>query len=306
MKREALCAKVAFMTTLKKNGLGTREGRLVFGAFALLCLVWGCNWTVMSLANGYFPPILFSAWRFGTAAVIMAAAVLILRKKLPPRRTWPWIAVTGFLQIAYGNGVMQYCLTGLDSGLTAVLSYTMPLFVAVLAPWLLKERMGLGKILGILVTIAGLAIVMKAEVSGSLWFVMVALSSAFAWGLSNILLKLKLRGCDLLAVTAGQMAVGALCLAGWCAATEQGSMEWTPGAVACLAYNAALASALAFSLWNFVLSRMEASKASVASLAVPAVGVLSGVVFLGEPLTASMMAGMLLILGGICAVQKAK
>ena len=47
---------------------------------------------------------------------------------------------------------------------------------------------------------------------------------------------------------------------------------------------------------------MQASKASTALLAVPVVGVLSGVIFLGEPLTIASVLGMLLILGGIATV----
>ena len=73
-------------------------------------------------------------------------------------------------------------------------------------------------------------------------------------------------------------------------------------AVACLAYNGILASALAFFLWNYVLTRMEASKASIAVLAVPVVGVVCGILFLGERLYVSTAAGMVLILAGIILI----
>ena len=64
-------------------------------------------------------------------------------------------------------------------------------------------------------------------------------------------------------------------------------------------YNGALASALAFFLWNYVLVRIEASKSSIATLVAPIVGILSGVVFLGEPLTIQIISGIVLIFAGI-------
>lgn len=61
---------------------------------------------------------------------------------------------------------------------------------------------------------------------------------------------------------------------------------------------------LAFYLWTFVLEHMEASKAAISVMAVPAVGVLAGVICLGESLTLTSILGMLLILSGILIVEK--
>ena len=82
------------------------------------------------------------------------------------------------------------------------------------------------------------------------------------------------------------------------------SATWTITALACVAYNGVLASALAFFLWIYILNNMEASKASVAILAVPVVGVTAGIICLGEPLTLIMLAAMIMILSGIVLVQK--
>ena len=70
-------------------------------------------------------------------------------------------------------------------------------------------------------------------------------------------------------------------------------------AVSCLAYNGVLASALAFFLWNYILTKMEASKAGVASLGVPIVGVICNVIFMNEAVHWNTAVGMVLILAGI-------
>ena len=102
--------------------------------------------------------------------------------------------------------------------------------------------------------------------------------------------------------TAWQMTIGSIILFVYTSCMETGQVHWTPMAVACLAYNGILASALAFFLWNYVLTRMEASKASIAVLAVPVVGVVCGILFLGERLYVSTAAGMVLILAGIILI----
>ncbi|MBR3260056.1 MAG: EamA family transporter, partial [Firmicutes bacterium] len=64
--------------------------------------------------------------------------------------------------------------------------------------------------------------------------------------------------------------------------------------------------AIAFFIWNYVLTNMEAGKASVAMMAVPAVGVLSGILILGEPMTLSRGLGMAAIIVGILTVLTGK
>ena len=68
------------------------------------------------------------------------------------------------------------------------------------------------------------------------------------------------------------------------------SMLLALAAVACLLYNAVIASALAFFLWVFVLEHMQASKASIAVL--------------GEPLSLSILLGMAMVLSGIVIVRR--
>ena len=73
-------------------------------------------------------------------------------------------------------------------------------------------------------------------------------------------------------------------------------------AIGVLLYNGLIASALAFVLWNYILTYMEAGQASIAVMGVPAVGVLSGVIVLHEPMSWSIACGMALIFIGILTV----
>jgi multidrug transporter EmrE-like cation transporter len=81
-----------------------------------------------------------------------------------------------------------------------------------------------------------------------------------------------------------------------------GEVVWNTESILCLIYNGVLASALAFFLWSWILQHIEVSKASVAVLAVPVVGVVGGILCLGEPMTLHIFFGMLMIMAGIYIV----
>ena len=273
-------------------------------ALLAIYIIWGFNWVAMKEATLFFPPVLFACYRFALGAAILLAVNAWLRLPLPPRRYWKWIAVTGLLQIAGNNAAMQMGIKELDAGLVAVLNYSMPVWVAILAHFFLNEKLTKRKGFGVVVSMVGLVILMHIDSLGSASSLFITIGGAISWAVANIVIKYqntKLHGqdCNMIQYTAWQMTIGAAALFLWTTFMETGSVTWTPMSIACLAYNGLLASAVAFFLWNYVLTRMEASKASVAILAVPVVGVVCGILFLGERLYVSTAAGMILILAGI-------
>ena len=96
-------------------------------------LVWGFNWVVMKEANLFFPPVTFSCYRFIIGAMVLLAVCFWLKLPIPPRRYWPWIAITGFLQIAVNTAAIQIGMVTLGAGLVAVLNYSMPVWMALMA-----------------------------------------------------------------------------------------------------------------------------------------------------------------------------
>ncbi|MBQ9275486.1 MAG: DMT family transporter [Succinivibrio sp.] len=272
----------------------------------LLCLIWGMNWVVMKLGNGYFSPVLFAALRFGLCVFIMLPLTLIVDRSLPPRALWPYVALTGAMQIAYNNAVMQLCIANLGSGLSAVLNYTMPLWVALLAALFLGESLSIRKIAGLLISLMGLVLILNIEFQGSALYVLLALSASLVWAAASIVVKRKLTSMSMLSLTAWQIVAGAALLLPAAYFSGQTAYTVSGGAALCLLYNVLLASALAFFLWSDLLRRMAASKLAACSLCIPVVGVTGSVVFLDERLTLSMALGMGLVLLGIWAVLRAR
>ena len=272
-------------------------------ALLLIYLIWGLNWVVMKTANQFFPPIEFVFYRFFFGAIILTIVAACLRVGLPEKKYWPWICITGILQTSLGNCLLQTSMLNLTAGTVSVLNYSSPVWVALMANFFLKDRLTLRKGLGIICSITGMAILMGIQnSSGSLFAVILALLSGIVWASSTIIFKLKLTKVNTVQLTTGQMIAGAAAVGIYTLIFPQGEIIWNTSSILCIAYNGILASALAFFLWSYVLTRMEAAKAATAILAVPVVGIIGGVLLIGEPLTLNMIIGMAIILTGIYTV----
>lgn len=277
-------------------------------ALLALYIIWGFNWVVMKEATLFFPPVLFSCYRFVIGAVVLIGITLWCRMPLPPKRYWPWIIVTGLLQIAVNNAAVQIGVTSLGAGLVAVVNYSMPVWMSILAYFILHETLTKRKILGIVLSMVGMYVLMNVDIIGDMTGLLLTIGGAIAWAVAAVIVKYQDKvmhrqqqkeTCTMIQYTTWQIAVGALFLWVYAMLFEQGQVTWTPMAVSCLAYNGVLASALAFFLWNYILTKMEASKAGVASLGVPVVGVICNVIFMHEAVHWNTAVGMILILAGI-------
>ena len=271
-------------------------------ALCLIYLIWGMNWVVMKTANTFFPPITFVAYRFLFGALVLLSVWFWLHLPLPKKKYWPWIFLTGILQMGLNNIAAQTSMITLGAGMVSVLNYSMPVFAAVMAHFLLGERLNWRKGAGIVLAIAGMAVLMDVHAGGDVTAICIGLLSAVFWGLASIFVKLKLADVNPISLTTWQMVCASLSLLAYPAIVPQGEVVWNAESVLCLIYNGVLASALAFFLWSWILQHIEVSKASVAVLAVPVVGVVGGILCLGEPMTLHIFFGMLMIMAGIYIV----
>ena len=271
-------------------------------ALCLIYLIWGMNWVVMKTANTFFPPITFVAYRFLFGALVLLSVWFWLHLPLPKKKYWPWIFLTGILQMGLNNIVAQTSMLTLGAGMVSVLNYSMPVFAAVMAHFLLGERLTWRKGAGIVLAIAGMAVLMDVHAGGDVTAICIGLLSAVFWGLASIFVKLKLSDVNPISLTTWQMVCASLSLLVYTAIVPQGEVVWNTESVLCLIYNGVLASALAFFLWSWILQHIEVSKASVAVLAVPVVGVVGGILCLGEPMTLHIFFGMIMIMAGIYIV----
>ncbi|WP_042461984.1 DMT family transporter [Neobacillus dielmonensis] len=273
-------------------------------SMVILCLIWGFNFVIMKFGNGAFPPVLFAALRFLTGAIVLLGVSFMKKIPLPNKSDVKWFVLCGLFQTTYFNIAIQISLNYVSAGLTSVLTYSMPLFLSIMAhKWIPEEQLTAKKTVGIVLGIVGLVLAMDIHLGGSFWAMLLALSSAISWAVANLLFKLKLKHCDSIQFTTWQMTIGAVGLLVYSLSFEHGQAHWGFLPLVYILFSGIVASALAFVMWNHILRSTEASKASTSLLLVPVVGVISGGLFLHESLKLVTLAGILLVLAGIWFVN---
>lgn len=266
-------------------------------ALAVLALIWGYNWVVMKEVLKYAAPFDFTALRTVFGTVTLFAALLWQGKPLRPLAVRPTILL-GLLQTATFMGLVQWALVHGGAGKTAVLAYTMPFWMLVLGRLFLHERVRGAQWLAVGIAAGGLALILEPwRLAGSVMSSSMAVAAGLAWAAAAVLVK-KIRSqakVDLLSLTAWQMAFGALVLVVIALLAPSRPIIISGYFVIALAFNAVLCTGLAWLLWLFVLDNLPAWVAGLASLVVPAVGVLAAWIELGEKPSGAELLGMLLI-----------
>jgi len=282
-------------------------------AVALLVLIWGTTWAAIRIGLEGVPPFTGVAIRFAASTLLLLALVPVFKVKLgrQPRERAVWIA-SGILQFGISYGVVYWSEQYVPSGLAAVLFATFPLFVALLAHFLVPgehlRRVGLA---GVLVGFAGVAILYSEDLSllggprvaaASVVFLISPLASALA----NVLVKRWGKGMHPLSTAAVPMAIGATLLGMVALALERHApMRFDAASVGSIAYLVVLGTATTFLLYFWLLSHYPARKMALIAYGTPVVAVLVGTLFLEEPFTARMIVGSVVVVGGVAVAVRA-
>ena len=274
-------------------------------ALGVLALVWGYNWVAVKVALEYSAPFTFAAARSLGGGLVLLLILIACRRLRRPRRPGLTLLL-GLLQTTLFTSFTCWALVHGGAGKSAVLVFTMPFWVILLAPFALGERLGGAQWLPVLLALTGLTLIFSPwhhapdSMSGLL-----AVAAGISWALSVLVAKRLLTQdrWDLLSLTGWQMLLGALpllVLAWW---VPGRTTDWTSVYLLTLGYNVLLANALAWFLWLFIVNRLPATLSGLTSLVIPVVGVLSGWLQLGERPPPSEAVGMVLVLAAIALLS---
>jgi len=256
--------------------------RSTWALMLLLTLGWGCNWPMMKIALHEIP-----VWTFRSLCVWAGAigVLLIARVRghalLPPRTQWPRVFVTSLFNVTGWNILIGYGVTLLPAGRSAILAYTMPLWVALLSVPVLKEPLTSRRLLGLSLGMGGMLLLLIGTVLMKRFPTALASTSFTGW-------QLLLGGMPII--------VGALLF-------DSGrlhALSWL--AMLALAYNMIVAFILCHWIWFEIVSRASATVSSLGTLSIPVVGVFSSMVILGERPDWREYAALLLVLAAIATV----
>lgn len=284
----------------------TSRRSLDLAALALLTLIWGSTWAAIRVAVRGVPPLTGVALRFALAGALLLLVATVQRVPLGrapyERRLW---MTNALLTFAGSYGIVFWAEQWVPSGLSSVLFATFPLWTVLLAPLLLPgERIGWRAAAGVALGFLGVAVIFSRDlmlggdrvVVAAAVFLLAPLLSAVA----NLLTKRYGAGVHPLSLTALPMLLGALVVAPVAVGTEDlRRATFDRASLVALVYLAVVGSALAFTVYYWLLRRITVVASSMVTYTAPVVAVAIGAVFLDERLGPHSLLGAALVLAGV-------
>lgn len=281
----------------------------------LTMMVWGSTFMVTKELIALWPP-------FTVAFVRVAVGSLVLlpfawsRHRRGDRLPWGTIWLMGLIGVALYYVLFNLAMLYVSASQGALVQASIPAMTALVAVLWLRERASPLRWLGIAMSVSGVLIVFsgggadsgQATLLGN--FLMFA--SVVCWAIYTSLAK-RMAGFDSLVISAAVTGTGAVLLLPLAsyeitmAYLADGGLPPLPliGWVELL-YLGGIASGLAYLLYNASLRHLDASEVGVYTNLIPIVGVLTGVVVLGEPLSARAIVGGLVVMFGVWMTSRAE
>lgn len=269
-------------------------------------LIWGSTFVVTKSAVAELSALMLAFVRVTLGALVLLPFALPRWRAgaaaLPWRRLWGMALLGATLYYLVFN--LSLSLTSASQG--ALVQSSTPAVTALIAALWLKERAGGLRALGIALSIIGVLIVFAggsredagapAPILGNVLMFIAVL--ALSWYTS---IAKRVAHCDSAVVTACVTGLGALLLLPFAAweVLQQGLPQLSAGAWLGAVYLGVAATGLGYLFFNFSLRHLAASQVGVFTNLIPIVGVLSGVIVLGEPLSWQAIAGGLIVIAGV-------
>jgi drug/metabolite transporter (DMT)-like permease len=285
-----------------------------FPYILLLGFLWGTNLVVARVGVGQFDPLIFVGLRLLLSSVAFVLVYTFSARRPLPTDPQLWLSATllGLVFTAIPMAAMLTSLTYQSSGVTALLITTAPALITVAAHFYLPdEQMNGRKLFGVLLALAGAGLIVLRGESG---LPDVAQGSPIGYGLvifallfetaGTIYIRQRMQQFSSFDVTAVRLTVAgvavmpvALLLRGFNISQVDGT------GVLALVYTSLGGAFAAQMLAFYITKRFGATAYSLTSYVIPVVAAITGVLWLNETITLWMVAGMVLIGGGILLIN---
>ena len=266
----------------------------------LLALVWGLSWPIMTIALAEISVWTLRVLGFSLSALSLFALIRLQGRSaaIPRGVTWMHIVAASMFNVVGFGLFSSFALLASSTSRVVIVNYSMPIWASLMAWLILGERLSIRAGLGLVLCISGLTVLIyPVATAPSAVGLLLALCCALSWAAGTVYMKWARIPGDLLAITAWQIALGALVFGAGLLVFQGMPMPAAVSlnAVLAVVYNGLIGTGFAYILWFAIIERLPTATASLGSLATPVVGVSSSMLMLGERPTTEDMIGFALI-----------
>ncbi|MGZ4779294.1 MAG: DMT family transporter [Thermoanaerobaculia bacterium] len=280
------------------------------GALVAVAL-WGISFVATKTALRDISPTTLIFTRFAIGSILLLAIV----RRLPPRESWPSLALMGFIGVFVHQMLQSYALTMTSAIHTGWLIAISPIWSAILAAIFLRERFGPWKVIGLIGgTVGALIVITRGDFSPSVLRLpstrgdLLILISTVNWSIYSVVGHPTIRRLGPRRATSGAMLFGTLMLAplfvirqGWRELPNLSQGGWV--AVLFLGIGC---SALGYLFWYGALETVEVSRVAAFLHIEPLFTFVAAIGVLHESVSLTTVVGGLLVIVSVLLTQYAR
>jgi drug/metabolite transporter (DMT)-like permease len=283
---------------------------LEFALLILLGVLWGAPYALTKISLETIPPLTLVAARVAIAAIVLWIVALAVKAKIPTQRALiPRLFIQGCIGCAVPYTLITFGQESVHSALAAILNSTGPLFVCLI--YLMgkrRESQSFGRLIGIGVGLAGVVLISGASALLDLGRTTIGQLAIILATFSSAVGVIHGRRFALIApevAAASTLTWAAVVMIPLCFFFESPlSSKPATGAIVALLLNAIAATAIGFVIYFRLIRTIGSTSTASVGYLKPAVAVLIGCAFMGEPLTWTAIVGLAAILLGVGIIHQ--
>ncbi len=279
---------------------------LDYGTVAFLAVVWGLSWPFTVVALRDSDPLMIASLR----SIIGGVGLWAWRMRSPSKEPFTgrlfWVTfVAGTCWVGIPLALTAWALQYVSGGMGSIFQSTTPFFVAIFAYLMLREQqLSAAKIFGLIISFIGIILLFSDEplgITGGSAFVGSAavLLTSVLIGFAQVYSRKYFKGRDLLGFNMYVLLVAGLETLPFCFVGGVPRFSLTTELALSVLYLGIMATAIPFVLYFELFQRVNIVVLSMVSYIIPVVAVVSGIVWLGERMTATDVIGACLVLFGV-------
>ncbi|MGH2445018.1 MAG: DMT family transporter [Candidatus Limnocylindria bacterium] len=287
------------------------SSRLDWLLFVLLGFFWGSSYLFIKIGvDAGLQPFTLVSLRLLIGFALLAVVVAVAREALPrDPRTYGHLAILGLFSVALPFTLITFAEQSVDSSLAAVLTGAVPLFTIPFAALLLgDERITFNKVIGIGIGMVGVAIVVGFDpatlAGGELVAEIALIGAAASYALGGVYARRTMHGLRPMVPALFEVAFALVMVSVLALFLERPFQRGiAPEALFAVAWLGVFGSGLAFLVFFRLLRSWGATRTSLVAYLLPVWGILLGAIVLSEPISAGLILGTALVIGGIGLVN---
>lgn len=271
----------------------------------LLGAIWGGSFLFMRVAAEPFGAFALVDIRLALGALVMLPFLWRDRAAFT-LGIWPKLALIALINSAIPFLLFAWAAQRSPAAIGAICNAMTVLFAALVAFLFFGEKIGVRRALALLVGFAGVVVLATSKVGGLSvgWAVVAGATAALLYGVGLNLVRRHMAHLPPAASAGSTLGCSALLVAPFAAT------HWPTGPISAAAWSSAIAlgvlcTGFAFLMYYRLIQRIGPTRTAVVTYLVPLFGAAFAWLFLGEPVTPTMIAAGLLILGSVAVSQRA-